>query len=217
MASIYDTIYPKFKKEFTQAELNEIYTPTETEVKFADEVTGRKSTKLCFLITLKCFQRLGYFISITNVPDSIALHISNFSNIGISETTKLNYNKSGIKKKHIQLIREFLNVKPFNHEARHLIVTAIGKAAKTKEEPTDLINIAIEELVKNSYELPAFSTIERAVNRIRVSVNRSFYRKIQESLSDEEVIKINNLLENDEDLISTPWNMIKKEPKSIIF
>ena len=214
MASIYDTIYPKFKKEFTQIELQEIYTPTEAELKFADKVTGRKSTKLCFLITLKCFQRLGYFISIINVPDSIASHISDFSNISISETTKLNYNKSGIKKKHIQIIRELLNVKPFDHEARHLIVTAIGKAAKTKDEPTDLINIAIEELVKNSYELPAFSTIERAVNRIRVSVNRSFYRKIFDSLDEEEVNKINNLLENDEDLKSTPWNMIKKESSS---
>ena len=53
MASIYDTIYPKFKKEFTQAELNEIYTPTEMEVILAEKSTVRQSAKLLFLITLK--------------------------------------------------------------------------------------------------------------------------------------------------------------------
>lgn len=31
MANIYETIYPKFKKEFSYAELNEIYTPTDAE------------------------------------------------------------------------------------------------------------------------------------------------------------------------------------------
>ena len=214
MASIYDTIYPKFKKEFTQAELNEIYTPTEMEVILAEKSTVRQSAKLLFLISLKCFQRLGYFLPISNIPEEIIYHISKVLDIKLTEKMISNYGKSGSRQRHFQAIRAFLGVSPFDSKARHLIVVAIGKAAKTKEEPTDLINIAIEELIKNSYELPAFSTIERAVNRIRVSVNRSFYRKIFDSLDEEEVNKINNLLENDEDLKSTPWNMIKKESSS---
>ena len=214
MANIYETIYPKFKKEFSYAELNEIYTPTDAEFALAEKVTKRKGTKLCFLITLKCFQRLGYFVTFSNIPEPIISHISKCININMTNSTIKTYDNSDTRLRHLQIIRAFLGVSPFDSKARHLIVVAIGKAAKTKEEPTDLINIAIEELIKNSYELPAFSTIERAVNRIRVSVNRSFYRKIFDSLNEEEVNKINNLLENDEDLKSTPWNMIKREPSS---
>ena len=32
MANIYETIYPKFKNDFSFAELNEIYTPTDIGV-----------------------------------------------------------------------------------------------------------------------------------------------------------------------------------------
>lgn len=184
------------------------------EVILAEKSTVRQSAKLLFLISLKCFQRLGYFLPINNIPEEIIYHISKILDIKLTDKMILNYGKSGSRQRHLQVIRTFLGVSTFDSKARHLIVVAIGKAAKTKEEPTDLINIAIEELVKNSYELPAFSTIERAVNRIRVSVNRSFYRKIQASLSDEEVNRISILLENDEDLKSTPWNMIKREPSS---
>ena len=80
MANIYETIYPKFKKEFSYAELNEIYTPTDAEFALAEKVTKRKGTKLCFLITLKCFQRLGYFVTFSNIPEPIISHISNLRN-----------------------------------------------------------------------------------------------------------------------------------------
>ena len=140
MANIYETIYPKFKNDFSFAELNEIYTPTDIEVSLADRVTERKGPKLCFLISLKCFQRLGYFILLSNVPDEIISHISKFLNITMTPLMKSSYNKSGTRLRHIQVIREFLGITPFNSKARHLIVTAIGKAAKTKEEP-DLVKL----------------------------------------------------------------------------
>jgi len=39
------------------------------------------------------------------------------------------------------------------------------------EHPADLINVAVEELVKERYELPAFSTLDRLVGHIRTIVN----------------------------------------------
>ena len=91
----------------------------------------------------------------------------------ISSEVIENYNKSGTRLRHAQVIREYLNIKPYGSDARHLIVRAIGAAAKTKDEPSDLINVAIEELVRQHYELPAFSTLIRASNRIRGRANIS--------------------------------------------
>ena len=91
MANIYETIYPKFKTEFSLAELNEIYTPTESEVDLAERVTKRKNTKLCFLISLKCFQRLGYFITFSSIPEPIISHISEYLSITMTESVLKSY------------------------------------------------------------------------------------------------------------------------------
>lgn len=84
--------------------------------------------------------------------------------------------------------------------------------AKTKDESSDLINVAIEELIRQHYELPAFSTLVRAANRIRVSVYRSFYRQIHILLSGESKNKIDALLIFEQDNIYTSWNFLKQEP-----
>ncbi|MBX4270031.1 DUF4158 domain-containing protein [Clostridium estertheticum] len=69
-----------------------------------------------------------------------------------------NYNKSGTILRHTQVIREYLNIKPDGSDARHLIVISIGAAARTKDEPSDLINVAIEELIRQQYELQQDNT-----------------------------------------------------------
>jgi hypothetical protein len=43
----------------------------------------------------------------------------------------------------------------------------IAHAAEVMEHPADLINVAIEELVKERHELPAFSTLDRLVGHVR--------------------------------------------------
>jgi hypothetical protein len=41
------------------------------------------------------------------------------------------------------------------------MLVAMSEAAATKDELADLINVAIEELVRKKYELPAFDTLVR--------------------------------------------------------
>ena len=40
-------------------------------------------------------------------------------------------------------------------------------AAAVKDNPADLINIALEELIRRRFELPAFSTLDRMADDIR--------------------------------------------------
>jgi hypothetical protein len=46
------------------------------------------------------------------------------------------------------------------------------QAARTREDLADLINIGIEELLRQSFELPGFTTLLEEAQRGRAEVNR---------------------------------------------
>ena len=53
------------------------------------------------------------------------------------------------------------------------------------DNPADLINAAIDELVKQRYELPAFSTLDRLVGRVRALVYGRIFRTVTTRMTPE--------------------------------
>lgn len=68
MPSVHETAYPRLKSSITTKELADIYTPTPAEIVLAERVAKGNSARLCFLMLLKSFQRLGYFIMLGIAP-----------------------------------------------------------------------------------------------------------------------------------------------------
>ena len=62
--------------------------------------------------------------------------------------------------------------------ARAVAAEAIRSAAEVKNNPPDLINVALEMLVKESLELPAFSTLDAMAGRIRREVNTAMFERV---------------------------------------
>ena len=122
MPGMHETVYPRFKSNISEKELNDIYTPTQAEIKFSREVTRGENARFCFLIMLKSFQRLGYFVAPVNIPQTIIQHISTITNIVISSGDIENYNKSGSRLRHVQVIREYLK----EHQYQHFEVIAMS-------------------------------------------------------------------------------------------
>lgn len=81
------------------------------------------------------------------------------------------------------------------------------------DNPADLINAAIEELIKERYELPAFSTLDRLVRRVRALVNRRLWNTILRRLTSADLIRLDNLLRPDAKAFRTPYNSLKQLPK----
>ncbi len=156
MLNIHETVYPRFKSNISTNELENLYTPSEDEIQLADKNTRNIITKFCFLLTIKTFQKLGYFISVNEIPQSIIKHIALKLNMEVSIRKLIKYDKSRMRKYHIALIRKYLSAKPYNADARHLLVQTIGKSALTKDEPLDLINLAIEGNALFSIEIFLF-------------------------------------------------------------
>lgn len=68
--------------------------------------------------------------------------------------------------RHHKLIRAYLGVTPLRQSARHQAALAIREAARRMDRPADLINVAIETLVKERCGLPAFSRLAYALPHI---------------------------------------------------
>ena len=75
MPTVHETAYPRLKSSVSRRELIDLYTPTQAEVELATRVSKGEPARLGFLILLKTFQRLGYFIALRDVPRSIIENI----------------------------------------------------------------------------------------------------------------------------------------------
>lgn len=212
MINIIETAYPKIRSYITKDELYRIYTPSDEELILAQENTKGDLSIICFLVTLKCFQRLGYFINITDVPKSIIEHITNHCNSIFNNSILKNYDKSSSKKRHLIIIRDYLKITAYGEETRKIVTNVATEAAKAKDNDADIINIVIEELIRQRYELPAFSTLERIAKSTRHSVYNSYYKYIYENLPIETIESINNLFNIESNNTYSPWSLLKEEP-----
>ena len=80
------------------------------------------------------------------------------------------------------MIREFLGVTAYGPAARQVVVETCLQAARTRDDLPDIINMAIEELIRQRFELPAFSTLLRISRATRNTVNRRYQSRVCELL-----------------------------------
>lgn len=211
MPSIHDTAYPRLKSSFSQKELELHYTPTQTELSIALSSANGNSGRLSFLLLLKTFQRLGYFVMLSDVPERLVAHLAR--QLNLRKTPSLaEYDDSGTRRRHIFAIREFLQVKPFDEMARKALLDATKEAALTKEDLADIINVGIEELVRLRFELPAFSTVHRTAQYAKTQVNKQIYAQVTAELGRSGRELINSLLKVPPGKIRSEWDYLKNEP-----
>jgi hypothetical protein len=91
------------------------------------------------------------------------------------------------------------------------MLTAMREAAHTKDEPADIINVAIEELVRQRFELPVFPTLNRAAQHARSTVYQTFFKQVQEALTEATRAKLDALFVVEESQHYTPWNALRQE------
>lgn len=210
MASIERTAYPRLKKSFTETELKNYYVPTEDEIYFVKNRANGEEPQLHLLIMLKTFQRLGYFPRIEDVPEEVVRFSRATLQFGRNILPLVS---ARTLYKHQAAIRRFLDVKAFDKTGRKRAARAVLTAAETMDNPADLINVAVEELIKERYELTAFSTLDLLVRRYRNFVNRRLFSRIYNRLSPFEIQSLNALLEADNQTYRTPYNRLKELPE----
>ncbi len=177
MTSIERTAYPRFKKVVSGRELHEAFTPALGEMAWAKAVTQADGNLLVVVVLLKAFQRLGYFPKLADVPARVLEHLR--SCLGLSGGVSASVGSARTLERYRGLIRDWVGVTYDAEAARKIAEAAIRTAAATKDNPADLINVALEELVKARCELPGYTTLDEMAGRTRSEVNRGLFLVIE--------------------------------------
>ncbi|MBI4289503.1 MAG: Tn3 family transposase, partial [Chloroflexi bacterium] len=212
MPTMQETAYPRLKSQLSPQDLAAIYTPTPDELALAERATRGAGAYLGFLLLLKTFQRLGYFVPTHSLPPALVDHLAQLTQTTAVRGELADYDRSRTRIRHRNLIRQTLQVQSYSKEARHAMLVAMREAARTKEELADLINVGLEELVRQKYELPAFDTLVRGARHVRSVLYHHFYQQVDTRLSPEEKARLQTLFDPEPSSHFTPWNQLKQEP-----
>jgi hypothetical protein len=193
----------------------EVYTPSHEQLEFAHRNAREPINKLGILVLLKTFQRLGYFATLSQVPQPVIQHIACCTGLTEAVAGMKNYEESGSRRKHIPAIRELLEVRAFRDGGEQVMNAAMTEACQTRDILADIINAGIEELVRQRYELPGFSTLHRAALEARARINGEFYQSIYDSLSQKQKRRLQKLLWRGTEETVSGWERLKQEPKRV--
>ncbi len=213
MPSPRDTAYPVLKACPSDKELQEIYTPTVEEIAFARRKTRLPAQFFSVLLLLKTFQRLGYFVKHEDIPLPILRHISQSTGSKEIPDGMESLNSGTARDRVTSMIREYLGVTVYGPAARRVVVDTCLLAARTRDDLPDIINMAIEELIRQRYELPAFSTLLKIARTTRNALNRDYQTRVYDSLDMVSRQRLLSILNRPEAECRSLWDQVKREPK----
>ncbi|MFG2525784.1 DUF4158 domain-containing protein, partial [Streptomyces sp. NPDC048527] len=159
MASVERTAYPQFKRIISDRELAQFFTPDEAEIAWAVKRThGRPESLLTLLVLLKSRARLGYFPGLDEVPVVVVACARATAGLPEDVTPAV---EDRTAKRYRSWIREYLGLVHDPARAREIAAASMEDAAPVRASVVDLVNVALEEIVRAGLELPGFSTLDR--------------------------------------------------------
>ncbi|MEM6801305.1 MAG: Tn3 family transposase [Bacteroidota bacterium] len=213
MVSIQETAYPRLKVNLSRKVLENCFCPTAEEIAFANKSCRKETNRICFLALLKTFQHLGYFLQLTQIPGSILNTVAqSIGYLFLPDDISQNYDRSGSKSRHMRVIRNYLKVKPVGPQTYLQMRLAAKEASQTKEYLIDIINVMIEEMIRQRFELPAFNRFVREAGAARLVINQETCERISGALSLEQKQMIDQLLDFSDEEGESWWQEMKTDP-----
>jgi hypothetical protein len=142
----------------SKVELDECYGLVSDELTLVKNQAQTLPHQIILAALLKTFQNLGHFPSLDDIPEAVIRRIGVDFEISIHELGSVS--NTTLYRYH-SLIRDYLNVYPYREGGQVVASQAVTTAAETMNDPADLINAAIEELVRHRFELPGYSLLDR--------------------------------------------------------
>jgi len=211
MTAIDRTAYPRPGPRLTREELSARYALTETDLAFIRMSARGEAGRVMLATLLKARQNLGRFPTLNEVHTDTVTYMA--SQLGLTtpirldqvDTTKSFY-------RYQTAVRKHLSVAPYGDAAEELVTKTTLETAETMSDPADLINRAVEALQAASMDLPAFSTLDRLVNRLRAEVHAQIYNRVAARVSAEHVAVLDALLVRPTNSTTTEFNRLRLTP-----
>jgi len=214
MATIERTAYPRFPKVLATKDLQASYTPLPEELEWARRSTRGERPRLGLLVLLKVFQQMHHFPPVESIPAAVVEHVQVMANIGSTIQFGYDTSSSVMLFRHYTTIREYLGVQPYyGTDANSIATRAAHSAAISLDQPVDIINTTIDELIMRQVELPAFSTLDRIAEQIHAKTQARLFRRVARRLTEDQKSDLDRLLARDFASRQTAYNRIKRHAK----
>jgi hypothetical protein len=219
MTSIDRTAYPNLKATqiISDITLTENYSLNMQELEYIQSSVRNKKLRLHFALQFKIFQNLGLFIDVEQAPQMIVAHLR--KQLAVSHKLQIPSLNPKTLYRHRQSIRQHLGWTSWGlngpKSARRFAIQSAYKASQTLNLPADIINVVIEKLKINRFEIPAFSTLCRLVQHVRSRVNRTLFQQTFELLTHQKlIITLDELLLIPDGKTHSNYQALKEPPKS---
>lgn len=211
MASLERTAYPTLSKTYSKAELQRDFSFSDDEIKWVRS-KSKAPFHLNLAVLLKTFQVLRYFPDITDVPDQLVAFIR--GELGQRSKVKFAEYKWFQQYRHMNAIRARLGVTAFyGSDAIEVAERHAKEMSFVLDQRADIINSVIEELIRQDYELPAYSTLNDLAERIHTESQEAIFNLVVTRTPIEVIHKLKELLDTDFGRRQSDFNALKQAPK----
>jgi len=212
MTAIDRTAYPRPGMRLTREELGDRYDLTETDVAFLHASARGDMGRLVLATLLKTRRDLGCFPALDTVHASTVAHLAAQLGAAAPQAWADAVRRTKSLYRYQAVVRTYLSVTAYDDAAERLVAGTVLEAAETMSDPADLINRAVEALGTAAIDLPAFSTLDRLVNRLRIEVHGRMYARVAACVSAEQASLLDALLIKLPESAVTGFNRLKQVP-----
>ena len=145
-------IYPELPDPLTPSDLQQLFNPSFDERQWAPTIARTAESQVALLVQLKIFQTIGRFRSGSNIPLSAIEYVAR--RMGVESGSNMTFPDRTLYR-HRPAILKRLKVVSWGPEARALAETTMRRTAHARTDPADIINSAIDALIRHGFELPA--------------------------------------------------------------
>lgn len=214
MHTDFKTAYPRLPADelFKPYSMQKLFSISEEEKNLSKMYANGLHNQLNFLVLLKVFDFLTYFPKNHEISDKIYLYIG--AQLDIESMNIKKISKSA-KYRYYNNILQMRNFKSFNNGGKEACENSALKSAQTLNNLTDIINVCIEDLRNNKYELPSYDTIYKIALKCKKEVNNKIFSDIHSKLGEDTIILFQKLLQHNKEDHITDFNKIKLVPKKV--
>ena len=222
MTSIYKTAYPYFseKKKLSKEVIINDYRLTYEEIlAIKKRMSDNEDSQLSYAVLLMVFKNLNYFPDMNIIPDGIIEYVKDQLRIpsaqfNVCHTSTITRHRKRIYKYYGVISWKHINKNEATYPAQEFVENTAMEASQTHNYPADIINVVVEQCKKRHFELPTFKQLDRIVKHTKSTVNQRLFDKVHASLSDEQILTLDSLLETTDDYQRSDYNALKKLPKN---
>jgi TnpA family transposase len=212
MTAIDRTAYPRPGARLTREELAARYRLGDADLTFIRTSARGDAGRLLLATLLKTRQDLGYFAAPDEVHADTAAHLASQMGLAVPPTWPDEDRRTKTLYRYQGAVRAYLCVTPYGEAGERLVTSTTLDTAQTMSDPADLINRAIEVLHGAAIDLPAFSTLDRLVNRLRAEVHGRIYDRVAARLTAGHAALLDALLTKPPNSTTTGFNRLKQTP-----